>query len=106
MDDTLYAQYVEYLTSGSYPEFLPPEATREHKKNAKRAFRESAKRYDLRNGKLRHKGKQVVLKSEVQHILFTVHDDPLSGGHLGRDKTLKKVSVQRALSCGFSCAIV
>ena len=60
--------------------------------DAKSNFRRLVKPYTVDNGVIKHKGKEVLLQSRVEDMLKAYHDNPATGGHFGRDKTLAKLA--------------
>ena len=60
--------------------------------NAKKSFRQTVKPYTLKDGFLMHAEKQVLRKSEVDAALKMCRDNPVTGGHFGRDKTYQKIA--------------
>jgi len=88
MDDKLYDQLLTFytVTQHKYPQWiydLPP---------GKSQFRQTAKPHRAERGLLYHGKKEVLIKSRMPNILKVCHDNPVSGGHFGRDKTVAKIS--------------
>lgn len=85
MEDQIYASIVAYLTDQSYP----PNST----KVEKRALRQRASRFELRDGRLWHPENhvEVIASSEKNRILNAIHAGGVGGSHFGRDKTISKV---------------
>jgi hypothetical protein len=101
MDDCLYDQIVKFYSTEEkdakkYPQYIYNITNVDEKKNAKQRFRQSAKPYSLNQGILQHKmnGKtlEVLQRSRVHSVLQAFHDNPATGGHFGRDKTLSKLT--------------
>jgi len=55
-------------------------------------FRQTAKPYHAERAILYHGEKEVLTKSRMPNVLKVCHENPVSGGHFGRDKTLAKIS--------------
>lgn len=91
MEDSKYKEIWKYLKYGEYPEG----ATKE----AKRDIRRRGELFYLENEELYYKPKRgtdmpkkVVSSINKERIIQACHDNPVSGGHFGRDKTLNKIS--------------
>ena len=93
MDDQLYNQILHLFISNEnkYPGEiykLPPEK----RVNAKKSFRLTVKPYTLKDGVLMNAEKQVLRKSGVDTVPKMCHDNPVTGGHFGGDKTYQKIA--------------
>ena len=92
MEDTKYNEMWNYLKYGKYPEGAD--------KGKKRDIRKKCEPFLLENDELYHKpksgtgnmAKKVVLSTEKERIIQACHDNVVSGGHFGRDKTFSKIS--------------
>ena len=97
MEDQLYDQPLRFYTATQqkYPHWiydLPPEK----RVNAKSQFRQTAKTYRA-GGILYHV--EVLVKSQLPDILMACVDNPISGGHFGRDIMLAKISDRYYWKC-------
>ena len=90
MDDTLCGDVLNYLKNGTYPPTVKGES-RDATKLKKRKLRKTAAIYSFKDDDLYHKGVRVARRSQVADILQELHNSPLSGGHLGMNKTYAKV---------------
>ena len=93
MDDTLYDNVLNYLKNGTYPLTAKGE-NRDVTKVKKRQLRKTAAKYTIREDVLYHDGILVAKRNQVPEILQEFHDNYVSGGHLGMNKTYKKVSTR------------
>ncbi|KAI6649016.1 hypothetical protein LOD99_6899 [Oopsacas minuta] len=93
MDDQLYNQILHFFISNEnkYPGEIY-KLPAEKRVNAKSQFRQTVKPYTLKDGVLMHAEKQVLRKSGVDAVLKMCHDNPVTGGHFGRDKTYQKIA--------------
>ena len=93
MEDQLYDQLLRFYTATQpkYPQWIN-DLPLEKRVNAKSQFRQTAKPYRAEGGIVYHGEKEVLTKSRLPYILKACHDNPISGGHFGRDKTLAKIS--------------
>ncbi|KAL8590463.1 hypothetical protein ACOMHN_011676 [Nucella lapillus] len=89
MDDTLYDNVLNYLKNGTYALTAKGE-NRDVTKVKKRQLRKTAAKYTIREGVLYRDGILVAKRSQVPEILQEFHDNYVSGGHLGMNKTYKK----------------
>ena len=85
--EVAYELVFKYLHSKEYPECSD--------KNQKRAIRNQAKKFKIKDGVLFYCSKGrfrqwIKCKQQQQHIVESCHADKL-GGHLGKDKTREKV---------------
>nr|KAG5690554.1 hypothetical protein BaRGS_014687 [Batillaria attramentaria] len=71
--------------------FLYMGENRDVTKVKKRQLRKTAAKYTIREDVLYHDGILVAKRSQVPEILQEFHDNYVSGGHLGMNKTYKKV---------------
>jgi len=93
MEDYFYQQILNYYTSfeRKYPQRIY-DLDPAKRANVKSQFRQSVKPYRVDNGVVFHGDKETLVKSKVASVLKACHDNPASGGHFGRDKTLGKIS--------------
>lgn len=93
MEDQLYDQILRFYstTKLKYPKWIY-DLPSEKRLNAKSQFRQTARRFQAKEGILYHGEKEVLNKSRLPNILKAFHDNPNFGGHFGRDKTLAKIS--------------
>ncbi|KAL8619311.1 hypothetical protein ACOMHN_056955 [Nucella lapillus] len=89
MDDTLYDNVLNYLKNGTYPLTAKGE-NRDVTKVKKRQLRKIAAKYTIREDVLYRDEILVAKRSQVPEILQEFHDNYVSGGHLGMNKTYKK----------------
>ncbi len=94
MDDKLYQDIVRFYTRSNrkYPADIYEKSEHETINNKKSNFRKRAKPYHVRNGVLMYRNKEVLIRSRLDSILKACHDNEITGGHFGRDKTLGKIS--------------
>ena len=87
MDDQLYKDILCFYTSADrkYPDAIYA-LPLDERANPKSHFRQVAKPYRAECDILYHDSKQVVRKSQVNDILSACHNNPVPGGHFGRDK--------------------
>lgn len=92
MDDQLYDQLWRFFTASEnkYAQWIY-DSSPAKRGNATSEFRQTARPYRV-GGILYHGEKQVLTKGRLPNILKVCHDNPSSGGHFGRDKTLAKIS--------------
>ena len=83
MNDQEYMEIFNYLSHGQYTNCNT---------SRKRNIRRNSLNYSLQNGKLYRSSKTVVKLEEKPAVLHALHSDSTAGGHLGRDKTRKKVA--------------
>ena len=92
MEDEQYSELFNYHVNKNrpYPEeiYSLPYIERS---NAKSKFRKRAKIFTVLNDQLMYNDLKVAKKSELGRIFEAFHDNPTSGGHFGRDKTLSKI---------------
>lgn len=79
------------MSAGTYPESCINLANVTMRKNAKRQFRDSAMRYQLKDGLLFHDSCPVARANQVEALLIAMHNNPVTGGQFGHDKTFQKV---------------
>lgn len=90
MNINTYNELFLYLTAHQYPDKF--KSCKENEaKNAKRGFRSKAKAFIIRDGILYHNDRQVLQENQVKNVMKALHDSSISGGHLGRDKLMKKL---------------
>ena len=92
MEDVQYDELLNYHQNKDrpYPEEIYSLPLIE-RTNAKSKFRKRAKIFTVENDQLLYNELKVARKSELDKILEAFHDNPNSGGHFGRDKTLSKI---------------
>lgn len=91
MEDNSYNEIWNYLKYGKYPEGA--------NKGKKRDIWKKSEPFIVQEEALYHKPKcgtnmpkKVVMSKDKERIIQACHDNPLSGGHFGRDKTFNKIS--------------
>ncbi|KAL8610943.1 hypothetical protein ACOMHN_042560 [Nucella lapillus] len=96
MDDQKYREVVHFLSSTEkkYPEYMYSMSDERKRSVVKSNFRQFAASYKLKSAVLVHSKteKEVIQKSRVNAILQACHDNPTTGGHFGRDKTMLKIT--------------
>ena len=94
MDNNLHAQLLHFFSNvdRKYPAHIYEVSHDKHRANAKSDFRQKARPYYLQDGVLVHQGKEVLPENRLPAVLQACHDNPSTGGHFGRDKTLAKIS--------------
>ncbi|KAL8585146.1 hypothetical protein ACOMHN_013161 [Nucella lapillus] len=96
MDDQKYRKVVHFLSSTEkkYPEYMYSMSDERKRSVVKSNFRQFAASYKLKSAVLVHSKteKEVIQKSRVNAILQACHDNPTTGGHFGRDKTMLKIT--------------
>ncbi|KAI6648632.1 hypothetical protein LOD99_7989 [Oopsacas minuta] len=93
MDDQLYNQILHFFISNENKyQGKIYKLPAEKRVNAKSQFRQTVKPYTLKDGVLMHAEKQVSRKSGVGAVLKMCHDNPVTGGNFGRDKTYQKIA--------------
>nr|KAG5701239.1 hypothetical protein BaRGS_008615 [Batillaria attramentaria] len=92
------AGYKDYLPDSSSAAGIldeicdnPDRENRDVTKVKKRQLRKTAAKYTIREDVLYHDGILVAKRNQVPEILQEFHDNYVSGGHLGMNKTYKKV---------------
>ena len=98
MDEVTYDIYYTYITRGKYPESASA--------NIKRALRKKCEWFCVKDEMLMHKKlengqikfQQVLKDTEVERVIKACHDG-YEGGHLGRDKTMRKLSDKYFMKC-------
>ena len=93
MDETTYSQILHFYSSADrkYPEYIY-DVPLDKRVDAKSKFRQLAKPYHFEGGIVKHGDKEVLVKGRIDGVLKAFHDNPVTGGHFGRDKTLSKLS--------------
>ena len=89
MDNNLYSQLQQYLQDGQFLDKTPTEQ--------KQRIRRLAKYYFLRDNRLylrvrneKEVPRRVLVKNEIEKVLYNAHTSPLAG-HRGLKATIKKV---------------
>ena len=93
MDDTFYSEILSLYTASEYkyPAYIYNTPLNQ-RPDVKSKFRQSVKPYKVEDGIVMHGKEQVLTKRNLHDVLKACHDNPVFGGHFGRDKTYKKIS--------------
>lgn len=92
MEDTKYNEMWNYLKYGKYPEGADKEKKRDIRKKCEPFLLENDELYHKPKSGTGNMAKKVVLSTEKERIIQACHDNEVSGGHFGRDKTFSKIS--------------
>ena len=95
MDDTFYSEILSSYTASEYkyPAYIY-NIPLNQRPDVKSKFRQNVKPYKVEDGIVMHGKEQVLTKRNLHGVLKAYHDNPVFGGHFGRDKTYKKISQQ------------
>ena len=93
MDDTFYSEILSFYTASEYkhPVYIYNTPLNQ-RPDVKSKFRQSVKPYKVEDGIVMHGKEQVLTKRNLHGVLKAYHDNPVFGGHFGRDKMYKKIS--------------
>ena len=93
MEEKMYQDIVRFHTEelNKYPQYVykMPAAER---CGVKANFKKSARKYQVIDGILMYKNREVLTVNRLPSILHACHDNPSTGGHFGRDKTYSKIA--------------
>ena len=94
MEEEIYTSLVNYFTNEHrrYPEEVYNIVDQKSKSDVKTKFRQKTKPYRVEGNTLYYGKYRVAKDSEVDEILRACHDNPSTGGHFGRDKTMQKIT--------------
>ena len=93
MEEKRYKDIVRFHTEeqNKYPQHIYKMPARE-KNNEKANFKKTAHKYQVVDGILMYKNREVLTVNRLPSILHACHDNPSTGGHFGRDKTYGKIA--------------